>query len=157
LPNSRFRRLTVLLACSLLTACAASKAVTDSASKAAHSNSTRSAGRVINLFGNGNTPPPLLRHLTTIQAAHLAALKYSYGPTYRHGHVIGVAVTYDPLCTHVEGASVTETASKVTVTVFGSPSSRKACALPLAGRPWAVKLPHPLGHRAELHGDPKHL
>jgi hypothetical protein len=147
--NTRYRWFTVLLACGLLTACGASTATTDSASKAAP-DSTQSPGRVINLFGNGKTPPPLLRHLATVQAAHLPALRFSYGPTYQHGRVIGVVVTYDPLCQRVAGASVTETASTVMVTVLGS-RARRACPLPLEGTAWAVKLPHPLGHRMELH------
>ena len=138
---------TVLLVCGLLTACGARTAATDSVGTAAL-HSTPSPERVINMFGNGETPPPLLRHLTAAQAAHLPALQFSYGPAYQHGRIIGVAVSH-PICERVKGATVIETASTVTVTVLGTPAPRH-CLLPEKGEVWAVKLPRPLGHRTEL-------
>jgi hypothetical protein len=137
-----------LLACPLVTACGARTAATDSASTAAP-DTTQSPEHVINMFGNGKTPPALLRHLTTAQAAHLPALHFSYGPTYQHGRIIGVAVSYPPSCERVKGATVTETATTVTVTVLGTPAPQN-CLLPEKGEVWAIKLPRPLGHRAEL-------
>jgi hypothetical protein len=131
-------QITALLACGLLTACGASKATTSSA---------QPAGHAINMFGNGKTPPPLLRQLTATQAAHLPVLRFSYGPTYQQGRLIGVAVHY-PGCQTVRGARVSETASAVTVTVYGSPF--RNCQLVLRAGVWAVKLPHPLGSRTEL-------
>lgn len=149
MENTRSWWFTALLACGLLTACGATPASTGG-SKAVP-DSIKSPERAISLFGNGKTPPPSLRRLTPAQAAHLQPLQFSYGPTYERGAVIGVAVAYPALCEHVVGASVTETASMVMVRVYGSPRSRRGCALPLRGGVWAVKLPHPLGSRAELH------
>jgi hypothetical protein len=146
--KTRHRWFTVLLACTLLSACGARTAATSNASTAA-SHSTQSSERTISMFGNGKTPPPLLRHLTTAQAARLPALQFSYGPTYLHGRVIGVAVSH-PICEHVKGATVTETATTITVTVLGTPAPRN-CISVAKGEAWAVKLSHPLGHRTELH------
>jgi len=145
--NAR-HRFTVLLACGLLTACGARTAATGNASTAP-SHSTQSPERTISMFGNGNTLPPLLRLLTTAQAAHLPALQFSYGPTYQHGHLIGVAVSH-PICEHVKGATVTETVTTITVTVLGTPAPRN-CITVAKAEVWAIKLPHPLGHRTELH------
>lgn len=146
--TSTRHRFTALLVCGLLTACGARAAAPGSASTAAP-HSTQSPERVINMFGNGRTPPRLLRNLTTAQAAHLPALQFSYGPTYQHGRVVGVAVSYSPSCERVKGASVTETATTVTVTVLGTPAP-KSCILVGKIAVWAVKLPRALGHRMEL-------
>ena len=75
--------------------------------------------QAIDLFGA--TAPPLLRVLGDRQAGHLPKLSFTYGPTYQHGRVIGLVISY-PGCEQVEGATVTETATKLKVTVLGTPS-----------------------------------
>lgn len=138
------RRWLAVLAVALLVACGCGNA------HPSHKAGVARRGHVIDLLGKKQ--PPLLPELTAAQAARLPKLHVSLGPVYQHGRVLGVAVRFGG-CEHPMGAVVTETATTVTVTVYGPrPSRSGACSTQLLTGPWAVRLPHPLGHRTETKG-----
>ncbi len=98
----------------------------------------------------GTTSPPLLPVLTGGKAGRLPMLPFTYGPTYQHGGVLGLVISY-PGCERVEGATVAETETTVKVTVLGTPEPANCIGSQLISTA-AVRLPNPLGRRKEIRG-----